>query len=193
MVSVSCFYCHYNIDPVNFTFIQYKNFIKVCLNKRVVILTNEQLVSNHQLFQIFKLSLLCTRNSSNVQMEQDIYGVFTTMYWKNLRFTNYYNFIELEKSNCRSPKNPLNTLEPKRSSSVKKLRKFMKLFNKYITKIKNPNDLICEYLIKNDFDELMEYFTKYINYNKNNPQINILSRILHNYGVDVYSNILRFM
>jgi hypothetical protein len=126
-------------------------------------------------------------------MEYDIYGVFTTMYWKNLRFTKYYDFIKLEKSNCKSPKNPLNTLEPKRSSSAKKLRKFMKLFNKYITKIKNPNDLICEYLINNDFDELMEYFTKYINYNKNNPQINILSRILHNYGVDIYSNILRFM
>jgi hypothetical protein len=190
MVSISCFYCHYNIDPVNFTFIQYKNFIKVCLNKRIVILTNKQLISNTDLFQIFILSLLCTKNNSKVQIDHAIYGVLTKMYWKNFRFTDYYNFIELEKSNN---KNPLNTLEPERSSSAKKIRKFMKLFNKYITKINNPNDLICEYLANEGYNELIEYFTKYIDYNRNNTQINMLSQILHNYGVDVYSNVLRFI
>ena len=201
MVSVSCFYCHYNRESVNFTFIQFKNFVKVCLNKRAVILTNKQLVLNPELFQIFKLSLLCTNDVSMVYSKpldlsygnKDIYGTLTKMYWKNLRFTKHYEFIEFEKSNLKSPKNPFNAEEPKRSTSEKKIRKFMKLLNSFNDKVKPANEFIREFLDLNDYDLLIEYFRNYIIHNQCNPQITILSQIYHNYGIDVYRSISRFM
>ena len=198
MVSVSCFFCHYNRECVSFTFIQFEKYVKVCLNKRIIVLTNEQLVSNIKLFQIFIMSLLCTKDVSVVETVKsnggkDYYGILTKMYWKYLRFTDYYTLIEFEKSNMNSPRNPLNAKEPKRSTSEKKLRKFMKLFNSFNDKIKNPNDYICEFLKMNDYVLLIKYFNKYIKHNKSNPQIMGLSQIYHNYGVDVYRSIAWFM
>lgn len=192
MVYISCFYNHYNQDPVKYTFIQYEKYVKVILNLRSVILTNEQLVSNPYLFQIFKLSLLCTENSSIISQKliddvKYVYGVKTQMYWKNLHFTTYYEIIDIEKSNWKSPKNPLNTQEPNRNSGEKKIRKFMKLVNSYNRKIKDPNDLIREFYETYGLDELHEYFGIYIEYNKHNPKIIGLSSIMHNYGRDVYN------
>lgn len=71
MVCISCFYIHYNRHPINFTFIRFTNFIKVILNKRSIILTNERLASNIELFQIYKLSLLCTKDSSTIEKKQE--------------------------------------------------------------------------------------------------------------------------
>ena len=70
MVNISSFYCHYKTDPIKFTFMQYENYIKVLLNKRQIILTNMQLVSNPELFQFFKLSLLCTENTSRIYFDR---------------------------------------------------------------------------------------------------------------------------
>jgi hypothetical protein len=202
MVLVSCFYCHYNSEPINFTFIQFENYVKVCLNKRAVILTNMQLVLNATLFQYFKLSLLCTHDVSSTYVEKvycedkgiiDIYGTYTVRYWKNISFTKDYYFIEFEKSNWKSSRNPLNAKEPKRSSSNKKIKKFMKLFTSFSRKIKDPNQLIREYLAMYQFEELIEYFRRYIEYNRNNPRITILSQILHTYGHDVYKAVNNFM
>lgn len=195
MVSVSCFYCHYNHLPVICTFIQFEKFVKVCLNQRIVILTKEQLVSNTLLFQIFKMSLLCTEDVSKVDLiagDRPRYRIFTQMYWKYLRFTDYYTLVDFEKSHL-STRNPLNAKEPKRSSSEKKVRKFVKLLGSLSDRIKDPNHLLREFLAINDYDFLLNYFEKYINHNKNNPQIIGLSQIYHNYGVDVYRSIAQFM
>ena len=133
MVFISCFYVHYNRHQVNFTFVRFEKFVKVILNSRSIIFTNEQLVSSIKLFQIYKLSLLCTEDTSTIQVEREciirdrivnIYGVSTKKNWKLMRFTNDYDFIPLEKSFI---KNPLNMKEPKRATSMKKVRKFLKL------------------------------------------------------------------
>ena len=58
MVTISCFYNHFNSISVNIIFIQFEKFVKVILNNRIVILTNKELISNIKLFQLFKLSLL---------------------------------------------------------------------------------------------------------------------------------------
>ncbi len=194
MVTISSFHNHYNRNPVNFIFIKFEKFVKVNLNDCSVILTNKDLVSNFQLFQIFKLSLLCTEDTSNIQetvvFDETVLGISTQWYWKKTQFRKYYSFIELFNTNKR---NPLNAQEPKRSSSAKKIRKFNKLFNSYIAnKIKDPTELIREYF-SHELLELFDYFRKYIDYNKNNPRIQLLSAIRHNYGKDVYSSIHKYM
>lgn len=71
-------------------------------------------------------------------------------------------------------RNPLLAQEPKRSSSSNKIRKFEKLFSIYITyKIKDPNELLNEYL-QLELAELNNYFTKYIEYNKNNAKVYVI-------------------
>lgn len=192
MVYISCFYNHYNRDPANFTFIQFEKYVTVILNSRSVIMTKEQLVLNSDLFQLFKLSLLCTEDISVVylkEMDKDkyVYGVKTQIYWKRLYFTSGYECVEMIKANWKSPKNPLNREEPKRASSEKKIRKFLKLFNSYIISMKRPNQYIREFYAHYKLDELQEYFRRHIEYNQSNPKIAGLSSIMHNYGRDVYN------
>ena len=97
MVAISCFYKHFNRSPINFTFIQFEQYVKVILNDRIVILTKKQLVSNAKLVQMFILSLLCTEDTSVVS-SQIVYGkikwgIYTQWYWKNIEFTDYYEII----------------------------------------------------------------------------------------------------
>ena len=94
-------------------------------------------------------------------------------------FTDYYGLVELK---YKYKRNLFNKQEPKRASSPKKIRKFMKLFNSFyiIDKMKAPNQLIREYYSFELLD-LCEYFRCYIEHNKNNKQIKLLASILHNY------------
>jgi hypothetical protein len=194
MVAISCFYNHYNKIPVNFTFIQFEQFVKVILNDRIVILTNKQLVSNDKLYKMFKLSLLCTKDTSQIYVDSSNYfqykvvmGVLTQQYWKHIEFTTDYDFVELSKAKYR---NPLLAQEPKRPSSSKKIRKFEKLFDTHMTeRIKDPDELMKEYFSIH-LSGLNEYFTRYINHNAKNE---LLSSIMHTYGRDVYSSVRRFL
>ena len=186
MVAISCYYNHYNRDPINFTFIKYETYIKVILNDRSIIITIEQLVSNYYLFQIYILSLLCTEDTETIGIENgNIYGVFTQWYWKNLYFTNYFSLTELYKSNTARPKNPFKSQEPKRISSCKKIKKFTILFDSYLRKMKDPIILMDEFYL-NEFKDIKESINKCIKYEM---KINILSGIFHKYGRDIYSSI----
>lgn len=193
MVSVSCFNVHvrYNYEPVSFLFIEYEKFIKIHLKYRKVILTKNQLVSNVKLFQIYKLSLLCTEDSSSVikikRLDKISYGICTMRYWKSCHFKNYYDIVEIEKDLLRDP---LISMEPKRATSNKKIKKFERLFESYIINlIIEPKELISEF-IKVSSGDVIGYFTKYI---QHEVKINILSRILHNYGKDVYYSVKKFV
>lgn len=151
MVSVSCFYIHYNREPLNFIFIKYEKFIKILLNNKSIILSINELISYRELFNIYIISLLLTEDTSKINSEiidkKKYYGISTIKYWKNIRLTSYYTTIFLERY---SHKNPLNTLEPKRSTSFKKINKFMKIFYEYYDNeyIINPIELINEYYFK---------------------------------------------
>jgi len=192
--SISCFYVHYNCEPYNFTFIKFEKFVKVILNFRAVIMTIEQLVENVQLFKIFKLSLLLTKDTSQISSSVDVfdgntyYGVETERYWKHLRLTQYDELILLERSATR---NPLNAREPKRTSSRKKLNKFLKLFQTVLEsgKIKEP-ELIMDEFLYNEAAEIFDYFRRYIEHER---KIEMMSVILHNYGRDVYGCVRKFL
>lgn len=190
MVSVSCFYIYYTLRPINFTFITYDNYIRVILNDKSIILANEQLASNKILFQFYILSLLCTKDTSKVDKDYNkryksiVYSISTRKYWKCMYYTNDYENIRI------LPKNPFNGQEPKRHSSSKKYRKFMKQLNTFVTVLRlNPINCIVDYYEMESI-EFAEYFRKYINYNK---KIYLLSMILHNYGHDVYTTIKNHM
>jgi len=200
MVAISCFYISYNNSPVKLIFIQFKQFMKIMLNNRIIILTYKQLIYNIKLFQLFKLSLLCTEDTSRIYINSYAeFGVSTRQYLKCLEFTDEFKFVEFSNFKYQykfvsldklSYRDPFLAQEPKRSSSSKKIRKFEKLFDSYMFKrIKQPNDLLNEYF---DLEllELNNYFTKYINYE---AKIQLLSSILHNYGRDVYSSVRKFL
>jgi hypothetical protein len=187
--SISCLYIHYNRSPANFTFIKFDNFVKVIFNKRAVIMTNEQLVSNDELFQVYIMSLIVTEDTSKVERvkidKMIYYGISTMRFWKNLYLTDFYKIISLEKSAHR---NPLNSKEPKRATSQKKLNKFMSIFydNIYNSNyIVTPHRLLNEYYC-NETDEIAKYI-------EHHTQTTILTAILHNYGYEVYSAIKRFV
>ncbi len=196
MVFISCFYVHYNRDEVNFTFVRFEKFVKVILNSRSVIFTNEQLVTNIKLFQIYKLSLLCTEDSSTIQMERinikrgrtvDSYGVSTRMNWKLMRFTNNYTFIPLEKSFI---KNPLNMEEPKRATSMKKVRKFLKLLNGNIADLMDEPDKLIKDFYRHESEEVIDYLESYMIHN---VQCSALHSVIQKYGSDVLTSVSKFL
>ena len=72
MPSISCFsYRLWSRVPYNFTFIKFEKFIKVILNSRTVVFTNDELASHQRLFQLFTLSLLLTEDTSQVSSIMD--------------------------------------------------------------------------------------------------------------------------
>jgi hypothetical protein len=157
-------------------------------------MTIQQLVENIQLFKIFKLSLLLTKDTSqvssldNVIVGKTFYGVLTESYWKNLRLTKYDDLILFEKSPTR---NPLNASEPKRASSRKKLNKFHRLFERVLNSgfIKEPEVIMNEFL-ENEATEIFDYFRRYIEHER---KVEMLSVVLHNYGHDVYGCVRKFV
>ena len=192
--SISCYYLHYNRLPYNFTFIKFENFVKVLLNNRVVVMTFKQLVENTKLFKIFQLSLLLTKDTTQIATSVNettgdvMYGVITKWYWKHLRISEFEKITVLEKSQY---KNPLKSCEPKRESSRKKINKFLKLFNSQdiVNKMKDPDVVVLEFFQK-ESAEIFDYFRQYIEHER---KVEMLSVILHNYGRDVYSCVKRFV
>lgn len=194
MVEISCFKGIYNKYSVIFTFIKFKNYVKVILDAKSVILTNMQLISNIELFQIYKLSLLCTKHSSNIETinkynyynykNEYIYGILTKRNWTIMGVSDDYCFVPLQKS---PKKNPLNMKEPKRSSSDKKIRKFLKVLNEIIITddISIVNTLIEEFYM-NEAEKLLNYFNYYIDYYL---RFNALLSINNIYGCDIMTSI----
>ena len=176
MTSISCYYIHFNRNKINIVFIKYEKFFKILLGEKSIILSLSQFLSFDELFQTYIISLLLTKDTSkidyNIINNKKYYGVSTIKYWKCLYLTSYYDMILLEKSVNR---NPLNTCEPKRSTSIKKINKFMKSFYMYIDNnyIKNPYEVIKEYYIK-EITPVICYADKY---NKNEKKIEILLKL----------------
>jgi hypothetical protein len=170
-------------------FYKYEKYIRIVLNEKSIVFTISQLVLYIDLFNYYLISLLLTKNIykiSNmkqlylINFNEDIYEISTMRYWKKLYLTDYYDDIYIEKPRL------INSLEPKRSTSSKKIRKFMKQFNKYVhERLTNPADIINEYYMiqTRDIPKLFEY----------EKNIEILSNIRHTFGYDVYSYIRKFL
>lgn len=187
MVSISCFFNHYNHVPVKIIFVQYDDLFKIYLNDRVVVINTEMLLSNLKLFQIYILSLVCTEDTSVVEInEYNCYSISTQKYWKYLRFTDYFELTEL----VNWKKNPLKARKPIRVSSSKKIRKFEKEFNHFMSsRIKDPIVLFEEYydvMTSDETDIVSEYETY-----KNTLAMHAL--FMHQFGCDMYASIQKHL
>lgn len=134
MVGISSFYTVFNKIIHNFIFITYKSFIKIIYNKKSVIISFNNFIKNKNLFQIYFLSLICTKNTNEVetniyltgdiQYTEYVYGTYAKQY--NSTYNNFdmdYIFNPLTKNYL---KNPLKSSEPKRETSMKKQNKLFK-------------------------------------------------------------------
>jgi hypothetical protein len=196
MPTISCYYYNKR-GPYSFTFIQFENFVKVVLNRRIIILTNEQLATNSKLFEIFVMSLLFTEDTSvaSTMYDDDMigesdfnwYGVSTHVYEKNISQMNY-RFISLYKSRFR---NPLIAKEPTRATGQKKVRKFMKLFHEIYNNqmTKKPPAIINDFF-QQQMADTIDYLKRYIEHER---KITMLSVVLNKCGSDVCANVMRFL
>jgi hypothetical protein len=195
--SISCFNFHYFDNSFKFIFIEFDNYIKVIVNNKMIVLTKQELTLNTRLFQIYLISLLLTEDTKNISSftldKLYIYGVRSRWYVKTL---DCFNMVLKDKDRFSmisklSNRNPLNASSPKRSSGPKKIRKVMKLVDKFY-KDYNIIDLsfIVSIFYRNELQPSIDYFERYIAYEK---KIEMLSVIHHNYGRDVYSAVNRFL
>jgi hypothetical protein len=195
--SISCFNFHYFDNSFKFIFIEFDNYIKVIVNNKMIVLTKQELTSNTRLFQIYLISLLLTENTNNISSftldKSYIYGVRSRWYVKTL---DCFNMVLIDRDRFSmisklSNRNPLNTNSPKRSSGPKKIRKVMKLVDKFY-KDYNIIDLsfILSIFYRNELQPSIDYLERYIAHEK---KIEMLSVIHHNYGRDVYSAVNRFL
>ena len=198
--SISCFYYDFNPELYYFTFIKYEKFIFIYLNMKSVILTIKQLVSNIRLFQIYKLSLLLTKDADKIDTSniyiykssdgtyQPVYGTWIRRYYKNFTRMNNYEYVPFLDLPME---NPMEVGEPPKRSKDNKIQKFFKFFNELFInhKIQEPDEMINNYL-KAETNELFDYFQRYIKHEK---KIEMLAVIIHNYGRDVYDCVNQFV
>ena len=189
MIEISCFYIHYIREPVNFTFIKYEKFMKICLQTRIIILEIENLKKYPILFQFYILSLLCTENTSNIDYyfyeNCVIYGVSTKQQWKKSRFCIDYDVISLEKYYM---KNPLLSQEPKKQTSNKKIKKLLKIIYNYYDNNHINDPLYTIYIYENlliddtKIKKIIEYETLIYNL-----------CCIKRFNNDIYMNIKKFV
>jgi hypothetical protein len=195
--SISCFNFHYFDNSFKFIFIEFDNYIKVIVNNKMIVLTKQELTLNTRLFQIYLISLLLTEDTKNISSftldKSYIYGVRSRWYVKTL---DCFNMVLIDRDRFSmisklSNRNPLNASSPKRSSGPKKIRKVMKLVDKFY-KDYNIIDLsfILSIFYRNELQPSIDYLERYIAHEK---KIEMLSVIHHNYGRDVYSAVNRFL
>ena len=201
MVSISCFYNHYNRFSLNLIFITYDRYIKIICNEKAVIMTKEQLTWNKDMYEFYILSLILTEDDrfiTKIEGEKH-YVISTKKYWKNLYLTKYYDNIEIPKY----IRNPLNSQEPKRHSSFKKIRKFIKFFERQIEIVVSFEQIFNDIITDNMKINMNKYFrdmNKYLNRNRkkmlaniNEYERDVLAAVSFRdlYGIDVMNEIVR--
>jgi hypothetical protein len=163
---------------------------------------------------MYILSLFYTEDTSQVEIigeklkinkNKCIYNIYTRKIWKHLELNEYYESITIQEKYYRNsndpfykiakPKytrNPFNTQEPKRVSSDKKIKKFIKYLN-YVTLLKydtNNFEMMLNECYLDEFKEVCDYFQSYIDY-KN--QVDILAMFSSRYGIDITNSIIKQM
>jgi len=186
MTEISCFYLEFEHGaPINMTFIKYKNFMKIFLDKRKIVIAYENLKNYQKLFEFYILSLLLTKNINKISTYDErykVYGVFCEKVGSYLLFNGRYEFIMLEKYY----KNPLIAQEPKRETSRKKINKFFKMMYDYfepnLSSLKLTELYIKKLIVDTNIYQIIEYEKK----------IEILTCI-RSVNKDIYSTIKNFI
>jgi len=99
-----------------------------------------------------------------------------------MRITNGYEFIHIDRRNL------LNKCEPKRETSDKKIRKFIKNFNRMFQE--DDPTVIFERSIYPIIDEAQQELEKGLDYNN---KISLLAGIRKKCGRDIYDVIRSYM
>lgn len=194
MIEISCFYIHYNREPVNFTFIKYEKYMRIYVNEKKMVIEIDKLKNYPDLLNLYILSLLCTDDPSQIENYYDVdfheyvYGIMTEKYWKCLYFTVYSDIIRLEINYFN---NPFLSKEPTRETSLKKQKKIIKKVHNYIyvrKHIKEPLKIIDIYITEliKDINQEMK---KIIDYEK---KIYLLCCI-KSFNKDIYANVIKFI
>jgi hypothetical protein len=137
---------------------------------------------------MYILSLFYTEDTSRVEIigeklkinkNRCIYNIYARKIWKHLGLNEYYESITIKEDYYRNsndpfdkiaqPKytrNPFNTQEPKRTSSDKKIKKFIKHLNdvtflKYDT---NNFEMMLNECYLNELKDINEYYSYYSAY-----------------------------
>jgi len=193
MVEISCFYIHFNREPVHFTFVKYKKYIKISINHKSMIIEISKLKNYISLFDIYILSLLCTEDVTKIEKRFNIddkrneYGIKTQQLWKCMYYTDYHEIVRLE---INSHHNPLLSKEPIRETSLKKQRKFIKqlknyYYNSHIIYSLDAIDMYLRTIVSRETEitnKVIEYETK----------IHLLCCI-RGFNKDIYMNIMKFI
>jgi len=185
MPEISCFYIHFNHSPRQIVFVKFDNYFSVRLDpSRPVIITLNTMSSIPYLFEMYMLSLLVTEDTQSVILMTEFriiktHMIRTKFLYKRRGFMEGYRYISVGK------KNPLNKSEPKRESSDKKIRKFIKNFNREFDR-DDPIALITMFVedeIENtNVNEILAEYYK-------NNRISLLTGIKKKFGRDIYDMI----
>lgn len=139
MIQITCYYLVDIINPekdIMLIFIKYEKFFKIILNDRSIIISINDIIYNQHLYGYYILSVILTEKCTNISNDKG-YNI-PVIYDMNLRyFMNNYNNVILYK-------NPLNSKEPKRNTSQKKINKFMKQLVNYLPT--KPSKIIDDYI-----------------------------------------------
>ena len=192
---MSCYYIHSNRNTRYIVFIRYENFMKVILSSyRTIILSIEEFMNIHHLFEYYLLSLVTTEHTDRIMYEQTDefvgnpfrYGISMEIDWKTMYFTNNFRTVFIGELF----RNPFNSLEPSRQTSYKKIRKFIKNF--IIDFSEDPMRVLCKLIDTrcNESEVMIDKMDKILELKKN---VNIFTGIKKGYGIDVYTEILKHM
>jgi hypothetical protein len=186
MPEISCFYVNNRITiTTRIIFIRFDKYfiVRVC-NYKQIILSYETFIKIPKLFETYILSLLLTEDNSKL-IKVNVFWMKTKYLWKREKYLNMYNDVIIGN------KNLLNKCEPKRETSNKKIKKFIKQFNNEFR-----------------YDNSFEYIKKFINNEikqtdeeLNNLQImvykdntiSLLTGIKKKYGKDIYEIIRSYL
>jgi len=119
-----------NDNPMRyeFKFIKYEKFIRIKYGdeNKSIIIKIENLKKNKLLFQYYIASLLCSFNYTEIN--EDGYNIFSA--------SSTINFWIIHTINLKFKKKDFNQIlysqEPKRETSIKKQKKFLKILNHHI-------------------------------------------------------------
>jgi hypothetical protein len=184
----SCVYLYLRTGLNLIVFTKFDNYFIINHDrKNTITVSHETLVSIPNLFKMYILSLLVTEDTRNVVKMK-------TKYFNYIRYTlliKYQNkpmiFNETYKNVYIGKRNPLNKLEPKRESSLKKINKFIKNFNKTF-EYDSPNTLI-EKFIESEINIEQNEINKILLKHYNDNTISLLTGIKKKYGTDIYDKI----
>jgi hypothetical protein len=183
-----CVYFYVKTSLNLIVFIKFDNYFIINHDRNnIIIVSHETLVSIPNLFKIYILSLLVTEDTRNVIKTKTKYSnkIIYTLPIKYQNMPLFFN--ETYKNVYIGKRNPLNKLEPKRESSLKKINKFIKNFNKTF-EYDSPNTLI-EKFIESEINIEQNEINKILLKHYNDNTISLLTGIKKKYGTDIYDKI----